>query len=94
MYYGSINFDQLIESLKTGKFKTYKSDNGTRYANVHVFVNDQPDQFDNDGAICLIHKEKSPDEKRVYLGNIRESLPKEVSANDLLDLADDDAFPF
>lgn len=35
-FFGSIDYDKLVEALKTGQVKTFKTDNGKRLVNVNV----------------------------------------------------------
>ncbi|WP_018676253.1 hypothetical protein [Riemerella columbina] len=95
-FYGSINYDKLLESLKTGKLKTYKHENGTRYINVNIYISDEPDQYKNDGSISVPMKEEYHQDniRSVFVGNLKKSTPKvqDADAQDFQD--DDDDLPF
>lgn len=93
-FYGSINFDALLSAIKNEKVKTYKNEKA-RFVNINVWINTEPDQYDNDGAIQLQLKEDFKDEKSVYIGNLREAKPKitEATPKDFEQEAEDD-LPF
>lgn len=93
-YYGSINYDKLLESLKKGEVKTYKSENGTRYVNINVYIADQPDQYQNDGSVSVPLKDefKQENAKVVFIGNLKKSAPKETTPEDFKE--EDDDLPF
>lgn len=94
-FYGSINYDKLLESLKSGKLKTYKHENGTRYINVNIYIGDEPDQYKNDGSISVPLKEEYHQDniRSVFVGNLKKSTPK-VQDADAQDFQDDDDLPF
>lgn len=94
-FYGRINYDKLLENLKSGKLKTFKHENGTRYINVNVYINDEPDKYENDGSISSPLKEEYHQDniKSVFIGNLRKSTPKIQEAN-ADDFQDDDDLPF
>ena len=93
---GSINYDVLKEALKTGMINAQKAENGTRYININVWVNDQPDQYGNDGSIQLQFKKEYQHEKKIYIGNLKTYTPKiqEATANDFSNEDEDDDLPF
>lgn len=88
-FYGSINYDKLLEALKEGKVKTFKTENGVRLVNVNIWINDKPDQYDNDASISLPLKEEFHEDKKkaVYVGNLKKHEPKieEAGAEDFND---------
>ncbi|SDE68741.1 hypothetical protein [Riemerella columbipharyngis] len=94
-FYGSINFDKLMEHLKKGELKTFKTDKGVRLINVNVYIADDPDQFGNDGSISVPLKEEFHQDKikAVFIGNLKKSTPKitEATKNDF---QDDEYLPF
>lgn len=100
-YYGSIDYDKLLNDLKAGRLKTYKNEKGTRYINVQVYLNDQPDQFGQHGSLAVPLKEEFHTEvagkkqNKLYIGNLKESTPKisEATAEDFQD-GDEDDVPF
>lgn len=72
-YYGSINFDALVQGIKNGQVATHVTERGKRYVNISVWVNDEPDQYGNEGSLQLVNKKEFMDEKKIYIGNIREN---------------------
>ncbi|CEN54447.1 hypothetical protein [Capnocytophaga canis] len=76
-FYGSINFDKLMENLKTGKLKTFVTENGIRLINVNIYIADQPDQYKKDGSISVPLKDEFKEEKfkSVFIGNLVRSTP-------------------
>ena len=95
-YYGSICHTDYMESLKTGKFKTIKSDkNGKIYVNVNLWINDEPDQFGNIASVQLAKKEEYKGEKlKAYIANLKESEPKVPEEATTSDFEDDDDLPY
>lgn len=95
-YFGSIDYDKLLENLKQGKLKTYKSDKGKRYININVYIKDEPDQYGNNASISVPLKDehKIEKEKRLYIGNLKKSEPRtqEASAQSFID--DEEDLPF
>lgn len=89
-YYGSINFDSLLIAIKSGQVATYKSDKGTRYVNVNIWINAEPNQYGHHGSIQLSNKEEYRNEKSIYIGNLKKAEPKisEATPQDFLDLDD------
>lgn len=94
--YGSINFDKLMEALKSGKVKTYKTENGVRLVNVNVWVNDEADQYGNHASVSLPLKEEYQEEKNkaVYVGNLKKNTPKITEASEQDFQEEDDDLPF
>lgn len=94
LLYGSLNYDALLKAVKSGKVKTFKTESGVRLINVNVWVNDEPDKYDNDASIQVQYKDEFKEEKADYVGNLKKYVkkePKEASANDF---SDDDDLPF
>lgn len=58
LLYGSINYDALLEVLKSGKAKTFKTEKGIRLINVNIWVNDKQDDYGNDASIQVQLKEE------------------------------------
>lgn len=94
-FYGSIDYDKLLEALKSGKVKTFKSDNGKRYVNINFWVGDEADQYGNHASVSLPLKDEFKQEKikAVYIGNLKKSEPKITEATPQ-DFQDDDDLPF
>lgn len=93
--YGSINYDALLKILKTGKAKTFVTESGVRLVNINVWVNDKPDDYDNDASIQVQLKEKfvKAGEKNPYIGNLKKHTPKITEAK-AEDFEEDDDLPF
>jgi len=56
------------------KDKMTKSEkNGKVYVNVNIYVNDEADQFGNDGSISVTQSKQEREQKvkRVYIGNVK-----------------------
>ena len=95
LLYGSLNYDALLKAVKSGKVKTFKTESGVRLVNINVWVNDEPDKYDNDASIQVQFKDEFKEEKADYVGNLKKYVkkePKEASANDFPD--EDDDLPF
>lgn len=93
-FYGSINFDKLMEAIKSGKVKTFKSnETGIRYINIGVWINDNPNEYGNIGSLSLPLKEEHQSEgnKVVYVADLKRNTPKtqEATAEDFNDEEDD-----
>lgn len=95
-FYGSINFDSLLNGLKSGELKTFVNAEGKRFININIYVNDEDDKYGNRGSVSVPLKEEfqTDNHKRYYIGNIKLSTPqiKEGTAQDF-QLVDDD-LPF
>ncbi len=100
-YYGSIDFTKLLENLKSGKLKTYKTEKGQNLINVNVYVNDAPNEFGNIASISVPLKdeffevsENGKNIKSIYIGNLKKSEPKiqEASSTDY-DWIEEDNLP-
>lgn len=98
LFYGSINYDELLAAAKSGKAsikKVTKKDGSTfRAIDINVWINDKPDQFGRDGAVVVQVNEEAykAGEKGVYIANLKKSTPtvQEASADDFNDDIDDD----
>jgi hypothetical protein len=76
--HGSICLSDLGDAYKAGHSAFNKSEkNGKVYANIAVWMNDQPDQYGNILSFQLNSKKDATDEK-VYFGNAK--LPDAVKA--------------
>jgi hypothetical protein len=60
-----------IDLTKIDKSKIKEHQNGAKYYNISIFVNDQPDQYGNNVAIAnsQTKEERESGQKRVYIGN-------------------------
>jgi hypothetical protein len=76
--HGSICLSDLGDAYKAGHSAFNKSEkNGKVYANIAVWMNDQPDQYGNILSFQLNSKKDAADDK-VYFGNAK--LPDAVKA--------------
>ena len=91
LLYGSVNLSELNEQAKKGHKAFSRGKNGKIYFNVNVWINDEPDQYNNDASVQLNFKD-APKEEQVYVGNLKISSGKPI-APDSVDLMDDDDFP-
>lgn len=93
--HGSICMTDLSEAFKKNHSAFNKSEkNGKLYANIVVWMNDEPDQYGNVLSFQLNSKKDAPDDK-VYFGNAK--MPdgvKPVQAAATLNAKDDDNLPF
>ena len=92
-FFGSIDYDKLVEALKT----TFKTENGKRLVNVNIWINDTEDQYGNIASISLPLKDEFKEEKKkvVYVGNMKKSTPNitEATPEDFNDAGNED-LPF
>lgn len=101
LLYGSINYDALLDQLRTGNIETQivtRKDGTTfRSVNINVWVNDEEDQYGNVASIQLQLKKEVRDkgEKSPYIGNMKLHTPtvQEGTAEDFAKSEDDD-LPF
>ena len=87
---GSINVTRVIEELNAKNNAFYKSPkNGDIYLNTKIWLNEEPDQFKNDGSI-QINPPKDSEFTSKYIGNVRfvEMKSNEVTDNDLQNIPD------
>ena len=69
--HGSICLSDLGDAYKAGHSAFNKSEkNGKIYANIAVWMNDEPDQYGNILSFQLNSKKDAPDDK-VYFGNAK-----------------------
>ena len=66
-----------IDVTKLNKSKFIKGKKGT-YANLTIWVNDEPDQFGNDVSVqqSLTKEEREAGAEKIYLGNGKVNKPK------------------
>ena len=92
---GSICFTDLQKALKEAHSSGTRAANGKVYANIAIWVNDEPDKFGNTVSIQLNStKEKRETEGKVYIGNAKAlpgSTPDPIKAGDI---NDPDDLPF
>ena len=91
-YYGSLCFTDILEQAKKMDKAFSKHENGKIYFKIDVWINDKKDKYDNDGSV-LINSVKGEDTKK-YIGNLKESKPKEtpISESDISKFDDDIPF--
>ena len=84
MYNGSIDLNKIDKS----KIVTTDKDgnafqNGAKYLNVVVWLNDQPDQYGNDASIQISQskEERESKEKAIYIGNLKEYKSQQTNVN-------------
>lgn len=78
LYYGSINISDILDHAKELHSAFNKSQkNGKVYANISVWLNDEPDKYGNIMAIKLAATkealEKDEEQGKIYIGNCKES---------------------
>lgn len=95
-FYGSICLSDLINYVKKQHSAFSKADNGKIYANVNVWLNDEPDKFGNNMSIQLNpKKERVEEDGRPYFGNFKLSENKPIDPNDTIEMQDAiDDLPF
>lgn len=95
-FYGQINYDALIDAIKTGKISTKiieRKDKTTfRVIDINVWVNDEP-KYDNAASISLQLKEEFREEKKPYIGNLK-YITSKVQEATTEDFTKDDDLPF
>ena len=68
-YTGSICLDDLFAASKESHAAITVAKNGKKYANIVIWVNEQPDQYGKMGSVQL-SQPKDSQEKKVYVGNL------------------------
>jgi len=96
---GSLCLTDLIAKAKEQHSSFSKAANGKIYANITMWVNDEPDTYGNTVSLQLNStQEKREAEGKVYVGNGKPSKKKEpeaVAASDLATVEDDlNSLPF
>jgi hypothetical protein len=77
MIYGSIDLNKVEKSKIISKDKDGKVfENGAKYLNIVVWVNDQIDAFGNIASVqqSLSKEERDNGVKSVYIGNLKENV--------------------
>ena len=89
LYYGSLCISDLIDQLKQKHSAFSKAQNGKIYVNVNVWLNDQKDKFGNIMAVQINPSKEMKDiQKKLYIGNLKESEGKPVSDRDISGIDD------
>lgn len=92
MYYGSLNFTDLLEAAKSAHSAFVRAGERQKiYVDVQVWINDEPDKYGNLVAIKVKSK-KDADDKSFYIGNLKLSEVKEGVA--LMPGDNDNDLPF
>jgi hypothetical protein len=90
---GSVCLTELIAKAKESHSAFTKASNGKIYANITIWVNDEPDIYGNIVSLQLNStQEKRAAEGKVYIGNGKPSKkkdPEPVTAADVQGLDDD-----
>jgi len=68
-YTGSICLDDLFAASKESHASITVAKSGKKYANIVIWVNEQPDQYGKMGSVQL-SQPKDSQEKKVYVGNL------------------------
>lgn len=98
LFNGSICLSDLIANAKLPHSAFTKANNGKIYANISIWLNDEPDKFGN--VICLqlnSTKEMRETEGKVYIGNAKKSenaAPEPLSQDSASELPEDDDLTF
>lgn len=90
LFTGSINLTKLLEEAKAGKSAFTKSaKNGNIYCNIAMWLNDEKDQYGNDGSIQINGKKEDREKegKGAYIGNFMKQGAGEPIAPAAADLA-------
>ena len=88
LFYGSINVSELVQRAKEKHSGFTTGNNGCIYANVSVWLNENPDKYGNIMSIQVNpSKDKKDVDDRFYIGNCKKSDgPKPVSEKDVSNL--------
>ena len=100
MLVGSIDLNKIDKTKIVSTDKDGKPfQNGAKYLNVVVWVNDAPDQYGNDASIQLgqTKEERDASQKATYIGNLKSnSQPQQTRAvsQEVAQGGDNDDLPF
>lgn len=85
---GSIDLNKIDKSKIVSTDKDGNTfNNGAKYLNIAVWVNDEPDQYGNHASIQMGDKDN-----RVYIGNLKEYQKQNGNSNN--ENQSDDGLPF
>ncbi len=97
LFTGSICLSDLLDMAKQQHSAYTKAQNGKIYANIKIWLNDEPDKYNNIIGMQLNStKEKKDSEPVFYIGNAKRvevTAPKPLTNSDLTNLSEDD-LPF
>lgn len=88
LFYGSLSVTDLIAHLKEKHTAFVKGQNGKVYCNISIWLNEEPDQYDNVMSIKLSATkeaiEADKEQGKVYIGNCKESenITKPINTKD------------
>jgi hypothetical protein len=82
---GSICLDDLSAAWKSGHSSLKTANNGKKYAQIIIWVNETPDKYGKIGSIQL-SQPKDSTETKVYIGSL--DAPKEAAKPEVDILAD------
>ena len=95
-YYGSINFSKLLEAVQAKHSSFVRAGEKKQlFANITLWINDEPDKFGNTMLIQL-NPSKDSGEKVIYFANLKPSQYRieGVSDTDLEAMPTEDDLPF
>lgn len=93
LFLGSICLSELNEQARKKNPAFTKAENGKIYVNVNLWINEEPDQYDNVAQLQL-SKPKDSKEKTIYIGNFKLPKKKEPEPITEIDIPEDDDFDF
>ncbi len=97
LFTGSICLSDLLDMAKRQHSAFTKAQNGKIYANIKIWLNDEPDKYGNSVGLQLNStKEKKDTEPTFYIGNakrVEAAAPKPLTNSDLTNLSED-SLPF
>ncbi len=70
---GSINLTKLSKLFKAGHSSFWKSRVGDDWANIEVYIKDQPDQYGNHASVSITPSKKAKEsgEQLAFIGNVK-----------------------
>jgi len=86
MYTGSIDLNKIDKSKIIAKDKNGKDfENGAKYLNIVVWINDTPDQYGNNVSIQVSQNKEEREQgvKATYIGNAKEYKKEVPSSEDV-----------
>lgn len=96
LFTGSICLSDLNAAAKAGDKAFTRGKNGKIYCNIALWINDDADQYGNNGSLQL-RRAKDDTAEKVYVGNVKEfktaNEPVQTVKAELVE-DDDDQLPF
>lgn len=97
LFTGSICYTDLVAAAKGAHSSFSRADNGKIYANIAIWVNEEPDKYGNEISLQL-NSNKDVEEDKVYFGRAKAAKKKEIRPISLEEAksasSDDDDLPF